>query len=50
MIDISIKAKSKVELYRALTTEAEVYLPPYKECNYKFIRDIIAGNKKVINI
>ena len=43
--DISIRAKSKVELYRVLTTEGEVYLPPCKECNYKLIRDIIAGKK-----
>ena len=48
--DIFIKAKSKVELYRVLITEGEVYLPPSKECNYKFIRDIIVGNKKVIDI
>ena len=29
--DLSIKAKSKIELYRILTTEGDVFLPPPKE-------------------
>ena len=29
--DLSIKAKSKIELYRILTTEGDVFLPPSKE-------------------
>ena len=45
--DISIKAKSKIELYRILTTEGDVYLPPSKEWNYQFIRYVITGKKLV---
>ena len=29
--DVGIKAKSKLEVYRVLTTEGGVYLPPAKE-------------------
>ena len=43
--DISIKAKSKIELYRILTIEGDVYLPPSKEWNYQFIRVVITGKK-----
>ena len=42
------KAKSKNEMYRILTVEAKIYLPPLKECSIYFIRDIFLGKKKVI--
>ena len=29
--DVTVKAKSKVEVYRVLKTEGGVYLPPIKE-------------------
>ena len=45
--DVGIKAKSKLEVYRVLTTEGGVYLPPAKEWNYQYIRDIVTGNKLV---
>ena len=45
--DLSIKAKSKIELYRILTTEGDVFLPPSKEWSIDFIRDIISGKKLV---
>ena len=45
--DLSIKAKSKIELYRILTTEGDVILPPSKEWSIDFIRDIISGKKLV---
>ena len=41
------KAKSKGEIYRLLATEGGVYLPPLKDVNYQFLRDIITGSKKV---
>ena len=41
------KARSKTELYRLLTTEGGVYLPPCKEINYQFMRSIMTGEKLV---
>ena len=41
------KARSKNEMYRLLTVEAKIYLPPQKECSIYFIRDIFHGKKKV---
>ena len=41
------KAKSKNEMYRILTVEAKIYLPPQKEWSIYFIRDIFHGKKKV---
>ena len=45
--ECGVKAKSKIEVYRVLTTEGGVYLPPPKECNYKFVQAIITGTKRV---
>ena len=45
--EIGLKAKSKAEIYRILTVEGELYLPPQKETNMQFISDIIVGDKKV---
>ena len=45
--DVAVKANIKVEVYRVLTTEGGVYLPPIKEWNYQYVRDIITGNKLV---
>ena len=47
VLDCGVKGKSKIEIYRILTTEGGVYLPPAKECNYQFIRAIMTGDKKV---
>ena len=44
---LGTKAKSKNEMYRILTVEAKIYLPPKKECSIYFIRDIFHGRKKV---
>ena len=44
---LSIKARTKNELYRILTTEAGLYLPPQKETSIYFVRDIIKGRRKV---
>ena len=47
---LSIKARTKNEMYRILTTEANLYLPPQKETSIYFVRDIIHGRKKVRTI
>ena len=44
---LGVKARSKNEMYRLLTVEAKIYLPPQKECSIYFIRDIFHGQKKV---
>ena len=48
LAQLGTKAKSKNEMYRILTIEAKIYLPPQKECSIYFIRDIFLGKKKVI--
>ena len=45
--DLLIKAESKIELYRILTTDGDVFFPPSKEWSIDFIRDIISGKKLV---
>ena len=45
--EISVKASSKYEVYRLLKTDGNVYLPPEKEANHRFLSDIITGNVKV---
>ena len=47
---LAIKARTKNEMYRLLTTEADMYLPPQKETSIYFVRDIIQGKKKVFKI
>ena len=44
---LGTKAKSENKMYRILTVEAKIYLPPQKECSIYFIRDIFHGRKKV---
>ena len=43
---LGTKAKSKNEMYRILTVEAKIYLPPQKECSIYFIRDIFHGKRR----
>ena len=43
---LGIKAKTKNELYRLSTTEANLYLPSQKETSIYFVRDIVQGRKK----
>ena len=45
---LGIKAQTKNELYRLLTVEAKLYLPPQKETSIYFIRGIVNGRKRVI--
>ena len=37
LMSIGFVAKSKREVYAALSLEADVYLPPIEECNFKFV-------------
>ena len=43
---LGLKAHTKNEMYRLLTTEANLYLPPQRETSINFVRDIIHGRKK----
>ena len=43
---LGVKARSKNEMYRLLTVEAKIYLPPQKECSILYW-DIFHGQKKV---
>ena len=47
---ISIRARSKKEMYRLLQLEADVYLPPIQQTNRRFIADIVSEKKKVIHV
>ena len=41
------KVQSKHELYRLLTVEVNLYLPPEKETSIYFIREIVQQSKQV---
>ena len=43
---LAIKARSKNEMYRILTKEANLYLPPQKETSIYFVREIIREERK----
>ena len=47
LLEVGDKAKSKIELYRILTSEGNLYLPPYKYCSVDFIADIMEGKRQV---
>lgn len=38
--ELSTKAQTKAEIYQILTIEGGLYLPPQKDTNMKFIRQI----------
>ena len=40
LVEVGNKAKSKWELYRLLTVEGGLYLPPEDQTNMEFISDI----------
>ena len=48
LYEVGIKAKSFKELYRLLTVEGGLYLPPSEYTNMSFISDICFGDKKVV--
>jgi hypothetical protein len=45
--DLSLIARSKKELYNVLVRDSEIYMPPIKEANAKYIRKIVSGKAKV---
>ena len=47
--EIGTKAQSKAELYRLLTVEGGMYLPPQDQTNMEFISDIAFSVKRVGN-
>ena len=50
VLDLGIKARSKREVYRLLSTDGDEYLPPEKEANYDYLASILRGDKKVSSI
>ena len=47
ILEVGTKAQSKNELYRLLTVEGGMHLPPQEQTNMKFISDIAFGEKSV---
>ena len=47
LLDLGTKALSKSEVYKLLTSEADLYFPPYKEWSIDFITAYLQGSKKV---
>ena len=47
LLEFGQNFQSKNEIYRFLVTEADIHLPPQKECSIYFVRDILNGTKKV---
>ena len=45
---LGTKAQSKVEMYRLLTVDANLFLPPQRDTSIYFIRDIIENRRKVV--
>ena len=37
--EVSLKAKSKREIYNLIVTSGNIYLPPIRDCHYKFLRE-----------
>ena len=47
LMEVGVKAKSKSEIYLALTINGGLYLMPQKEWGMAFISNICFGKKKV---
>jgi hypothetical protein len=46
--DLRNFVKSKQDLYIILTIEGQLHLPPYDDCTMEFMRDALAGRKKLL--
>ena len=46
LMELGVNAKSKAEIYHALTIKNGIYLMPQKECNIEFISEVFFGRKK----
>ena len=47
---LGIKAKTKNELYRLLTTEANLYLPPQKETSIYFVISFMVAKRQALDL
>ena len=47
IIQVSIKASNKNEMFRLLQLEGDVYLAPIPQANHVYVSGIISGNAKV---
>ena len=47
LMEVGTRAQSKAELYRLLTVEGNMYLPPQEQATMEFISDIAFQEKKV---
>ena len=45
--NLSIRCKSKKELYDLLTHDCGLYLPPLQHANAQYIRGVVTGKTKV---
>ena len=48
LIDISVKARSKKEVYLVLTVEGGLYLPSILDANWNYLKNIMSGKKKFL--
>ena len=39
---------TKKDYYRLLSLEGQLYLPPYDDCDFQYLRDITAGKRLVL--
>ena len=46
--ELRSKAKSKFDLYRLLSVDLGWFLPSYRRCPIRFLRQLLAGEKKVL--
>ena len=47
LVDISVKARSKMEVSFVLTVEGGVYLPPIFDTNRNYLKSIISDKKNL---
>ena len=47
LLSVSSKARSKCELYKIMTVDGHLYLPPYKYWTIEFMADIIEESRVV---
>ena len=44
--EVSLKARSKNEVYTVLSVKGGIYLPPISDANQKYLKGIFTGKKK----
>ena len=48
--ELSLKSKSKKEVYDLLCNEGSIYLPPIEDAHHKFISQVLVGDKKCLKL